>query len=378
MNDLQVIIDEFGSLDRYRECPPFWTSTPEAVQAALDRLPGAAVKTIGRSAGGREILAIEYGAFEPLDVTTDNLHSAIAAKVVPPDPTEIFPASFYGSRRRTKPAVVLQGGIHGGEITGTVGMINLAAVIETGRDLRGKEWPALAELARGTRLAMIPFLNIDGCARFPLSNPCGVPAELYERCNQGVARDGTHYRYPAVKNIFPVPPETTAFMGGYYNDAGANLQYDFHMPHRQPETVAWMEYYLHERPDGVVIAHGNAGSYLGPPDGYLPEGFQHEFSRLGGAVRRRLFLEGVENGRISWAGLVSMGKPLLMQGSAVYLVCGAMPMLTEFPVGSAIALFICDQMLDIVFFVYEEILFYAHMDGLWSYELWIKVKQRKG
>ncbi len=31
--------------------------------------------------------------------------------------------------------------VHGGEFEGIVGTVNLISVIETGKDLRGKEWP---------------------------------------------------------------------------------------------------------------------------------------------------------------------------------------------------------------------------------------------
>ena len=39
------------------------------------------------------------------------------------------------------------GSVHGGELEGIVGITNLIAVLETGRDLRGKEWPEITEAA---------------------------------------------------------------------------------------------------------------------------------------------------------------------------------------------------------------------------------------
>ena len=67
-------------------------------------------------------------------------------------------------------------------------------------------------------------------------------------CTHGLRLDGTPYRYPQDKAVQPIPPEKTAYMGAYYNDQGVNLQYDFCMPHRQPETIAWMDYYLSGAP----------------------------------------------------------------------------------------------------------------------------------
>lgn len=364
MNDLSVIVQEFGDLTPYRDCPPFWPATPEqGGQKVIDGLRAATVRVVGRSAGGREIVALEYGEKETTGATTANLASAMSALVGDPDITRIFPDAFYGTRRRRKPALCIQGGIHGGELTGTVAALNLCAVVETGRDLRGREWPRLAGLARATRLTIIPWLNMDGVARWPLPNGTAASAALQGRCTMGVARDGTRYQYPAMKSLFPIPPETTAFMGAYFNDAGVNLQYDFCMPDRQPETLAWMRYYLEERPDAVLISHGNAGTLFGPPEAFLPEAFQHAISRLGGAVRQRLVRDGVPIGRLSWVDLPAFGKPAMNQMNAVYHVCGALPLLCEFPSGCAPAPYTLDQMLDLGLQVLEETLLFGHTDG---------------
>ncbi len=374
MRNLSAITQEFGDLSRAQQRPDFWLDKPDVGLPFLKSLKTVQVHTIGRSAGGRDIVAVEFGEKKPVDATTDNLQSALAAELVPPDPTKIFPQAFYGETRRQCPVLALQGGIHGGELAGTVGMLNLCQVIETGQDARGKAWPALQELARAARLVMIPWLNPDGVDRWPIRNPCGVPNELLARCLMGVANDGTKYEYPGIKNRFPIPPDETAFMGCYFNDAGANLQYDFCTVQRQPETQAWMRYYLTERPDGVLVWHSNAGTMMGPPDFFIPEGFQHEYSRLAGAVQSRLWRDGYPVTRMSWAGLVGLGKPLLSQMSAVYHVCGAMPIMTELPAGGE-GPFKAEDLLDIALITIEETLIFAHKDGLRPYEYWEKVKK---
>jgi hypothetical protein len=378
MNDVSVIEAEFGDLSKWRQCPDFWVAKPDRGMPFLQALREAVIRIIGKSAGGRDIVAVEYGKKEALDATTNNLHSALAAKIVPPDPTQIFPPSFYGTMRRSRPVLAIQGGIHGGELSGTVASLNLCHVIEHGKDLRGKKWPQLRELARASRLVIIPWLNIDGVERWPLPNTSGVPDELYSRCTQGVATDGTRYSYPEVKAIFPIPPAATVFMGSYYNDAGVNLQYDFCEPRRQPETLAWMDYYLDEKPDGVLIWHCDSGSMMGCPGYYLPEGHQHEFSRIGGAVRSRLLREGHRISRLSWAALPNMGKPYITQMDAVYLSCGGLPIMCEMPAGASNKPFSLDEMLDIGLLTIEEVLSYAHSDGLRPYELWEKVRAGKG
>lgn len=122
-----------------------------------------------------------------METTTDNLCSALASVQAPPDPTAVFPPSFYGKTRRTRPVLAIQGGIHGGELTGTVAMLNLCKIVEEGADLRGKPWPRLQELARGVRLAMIPWLNPDGVDRWPFRDTSGIPSELTSRCQMGVS-----------------------------------------------------------------------------------------------------------------------------------------------------------------------------------------------
>jgi hypothetical protein len=145
---------------------------------------------------------------------------------------------------------------------------------------------------------------------------------------------------------------------------------------RQPETLAWMRYYLAERPDGVAAWHCNAGSLLGPPEYYLPPGLQIEISRVAGAIRSRLQREGFDNavaGRLSWQ-LPGGGKPIIDQTTGIYQVCGATPLLIEVPNGSLEAGISCDALLDMCLFIIEEILTYATEDGMRAYESWYKVR----
>jgi hypothetical protein len=375
LRDAACIEREFGDLSAFQRCPPFWVSVPANSTRFIEGLTQVARTVIGRTAGGREILALSYGIKEPVQTTTDNLSSALASKVAPCDPTDIYPTAFYGSRRRLRPVLVFQGGIHGGEITGTVASLNLCQIIETGCDLRGKPWPVIARLARESRIVVIPWLNTDAAVAWPLHRTTGASDDLYARCTHGIARSGKPYSYPKVKAIFPIPLDDTLYMGSYYNDAGVNLQYDFTSVDRQPETVAWMRCYLDERPDAVVIWHCNNGSMIGPPEYYLPEGIQHEVSRLGGAVRARLMRDDLRPGRLSWAGLPGLGKPYIEQMSAVYHVSGATPVMVEMPTGGHGNPYTEDELLDIGLITIEEVLRHAHDDGMRGYEWWSKVRK---
>lgn len=378
MNDLSVIEKEFGDLTEYRTIFDYWPARPENAQSLFASLKEAKIRNIGKSAGDRDIIAIEYGQRELVEWSSGNYMSAMAGNTVPPDPTAIFPKSFFGETRRKKPVIILQGAIHGSEITGTVASLNLCKIIETGKDLRGKEWPRLRALARETRICIIPWLNPDGTSRWFITNPEGkgrpVSTDLAMTFTHGVAKDGSKYLYPAHKHIFPIPPEKTAFMGCYFNDAGVNLQYDFTSPRRQPETVAWMDYYLDERPDAVLNFHCNAGSLICSTG--VTEGHLTEISRLAGALRSRLLKEKLlppKMGRLSWEGLDP--KPVLSQNEAIFYVCGATPILIELPIGMDIWPATCSEMLDIGLITIEESLEYAHHDGMRPYEFFEKVKK---
>jgi hypothetical protein len=370
----------FGNLAPWREAPSYWPAHPGQGIPFIRSLKEAVIQTIGCSAGGRDILAVEYGKKEPVNAPSGNLHSSLASGIAKPDPTDIFPKSFYGNERRQNPVVVLQGGIHGDEITGTAASLNLCHIIETGTDLRGRPWPELREMARNSRVCIIPWLNMDGALRSPVAHESGLDTSVAAAILAGVTKEGTPLQYPKFKTMFPIPPGDMAFMGTYFNDAGVNLQYDFCLPRRQPETIAWMDYYLGERPDGVVVWHGNAGTLIGPPGYYLPPGHQLEETRIAGAVHARLLREGYDHpvaGRTSWASLPGMGKPFIDQATAVYHVCGALPVMCELPTGCKDYFCSCEDMLTIGLLTLEEIFRYAHNEGLRPYEYWKKVRDKR-
>ena len=375
MNNLCEVEKLFGDLSRWAKAPDYWISTPDNAACFIKTLTKANIRIIGKSAGGRGIIAVEYGAKEPVEAAMDNLQSALAALGGQTRPTEIFPEVFFGKRRREKPVVVLQGALHGGEITGTAAALNLCNVIETGKDLRGKEWPILRELASQVRLLIIPWLNPDGTSRWPLAHCEGVPHDLYQCLTQGIMVDGTRLEYPQCKNICPVPVDKMAFLGSYYNDSGVNLQHDFCAVDRQPETSAWMRYYLDERPDGVIIMHCDHGSMLSSPAYYIPEGFKLATARLGACIHTRLKKAGFNIRRGSMGNVPNYGVPALDQYSAVYQACGALPALVEFPAGTDIRPFTCGQLLDIGLTTFEEILYFALHEGFRPYESWDEIKR---
>ncbi len=381
MNDISVIEKMFGDLTPYRDGPNFYMVQPDQYEAVADTaFTGAKVRTIGHSAGNRPIISLTYGPHEPLDNTMSNLQSALHSGVLggsknDRDEVRIFPPCFFGTRRREHPVLVLQGAIHGGELGGTAAGFNLCRIIETGKDLRGRAWPQLAELARATRIVFIPWLNPDGTARELVRNPAGAPAELIGQLLRGVAKDGSDMPYPDFKTRFPIDPASVAYMGTYFNDAGVNLQYDFCQVERQPETRAWMQCYLEEKPDAVLNYHTDAGSMLQDVGASLPQGYQAEAQRIGAVVQQRMAKEGFKTRRLSWTGKPDVA-PVLNQNDAIWHVCGALPLLCEMPAGFDYRPMTLDEIVDIGLIALEELLYYAHTDGLRPYEVWSKVRYR--
>ena len=57
------------------------------------------------------------------------------------------PAYYARKDATTKPVILLLGPVHGQEVEGIVGLVNLIHVAETGQDHRGRAWPRLAQLS---------------------------------------------------------------------------------------------------------------------------------------------------------------------------------------------------------------------------------------
>jgi len=142
-------------IDTYKSYP-FWRTRIEDIDAALDSAKLGQVHVMGTSAGGRTIRYITYG--EKVDYgRTANFSSACGAR----DP------KYYADREGKRPTIMIIGATHGQELEGVAGLVNLISVLETGKDLRGEEIPAITEAFKknNPRLVIVPLYNIDGRAR---------------------------------------------------------------------------------------------------------------------------------------------------------------------------------------------------------------------
>ena len=306
--------------------------------------------------------------------TSASLASAMASEATRLNPHNFFPSTFFGTKRRQRAVLVFQGAIHGCEFEGTVVGLNLLNVLETGRDLRGKPWPTLQREGSTLRTLVIPFASPDGREHAPVRHLINASPELTEWITNGTWKDGKPLKYPSHKAHWPLPTAQIGHIGGYFNDHGVNLEYDWIHPDPQPETVALKRFYLEERPDAVLLSHTNAGSWVETPPPTIPDAFQHQVQRLSGQVRGRLVREGFGFPRFSWIHEPEWSGPMLTQGAGVYHLCGALPFVVEFPCGSRPRPFTFEQILDAGLTVMEEIYSFANRDGFRPLEYWEKVK----
>lgn len=327
--------------------PPWWLTKPDEIRAFLESLDGVTVEEIGRTAGGRPLIAAAWGELETLpDRTSVNLGSALGGGSA---------AAFYGQGTRRRQSIVFVGAAHGTEMEGTVAALNFLNIIATGKDLRGREHASMAEAGRRHRFVLIPVFNVDGRERaLEHVHWINCNPDYHSMMTQGLTKDGEIMRWPTSKLVSPIPVDEMQFIGTYFNDAGINLVYDTPFGDDcQPETKALLSFCCRERPDVVILSHSNNGSLVEPPGNYLPAQVQARVAHLAAVVGMRC----------SRDGHAKRGIPLrpgyneyqYYQSDGIYHASGALPVVIEFPCGWQNLPDNCDDILDIGLSVLDEI-----------------------
>jgi hypothetical protein len=124
-------------LKERKDIPSFWLTTVDEVADFLkNNVRKGQLEIIGTSAGGRPIYAVTYG--NPRQgIGTTTFSGSIGFGNV----------RAYRGPDHEKTVYMGMSAVHGGELEGIAGTVNLISVIETGRDLRGREWPDIQRIA---------------------------------------------------------------------------------------------------------------------------------------------------------------------------------------------------------------------------------------
>lgn len=305
--------------------PSFWLSTVDEVTNFLEKhVSKGKIEVIGTSAGGRPIRAVFYGKPRQGKGTT-TFSGALGYGDV----------RAYRGPEHEKMVYMGMSAVHGGEFEGIVGTVNLIAVIETGKDLRGKEWPEITSLvAKLDRLILIPIVNPDGRARIPLRMEAyrGTDHTVPEYLNTGGKPDGTITGWPQVKKYIPADFKIPGFPGGYPNDAGVNIQHDDFFGKCQPETQALFNLTEREKPDLIINMHTGA-DYMLMHRPFVEPTLSAVFDSLFKYVHTTLALHGLQ--KTKDAKVESDPRRVNIESynlnTALNLHCGALSVVVESP-----------------------------------------------
>lgn len=265
------------------ETPIFWKGSLEDIEASMKMVQRGKAEVLCHSAGGRNIYLVEYGKRNYLHHYA-NYSSATGAG----DPKHYANKTEAGYM----PTVLLVGATHGGEFEGTVAILNLISLLETGKDFCGREKPEVLDEVENINLLLIPCLNVDGRARVPFESFLGKDYETFRYYSQGTWKDGTLCEWPDCKAKHPMK-EHAGFLGSYFNDDGVNLMHDkFFFPMAE-ETKALLQLCDERVPDITILLHG--GSNTRPcilQTNYVPEYMNHQIYDYSLQVKRAADAKG--------------------------------------------------------------------------------------
>ena len=222
----QVAIEE-GDPPNRTDIPDFFRSDLDAIENEVKNIKKGEVEIIAKSPGGLPVYAVYYGEKEKFH-SHANYNSAVAAR----------DRTYYAERDSSfKPVVFFLGPVHGQEVEGIAGLVNLIHIAETGKDYRGKEWASLRTKLDHCRIIIVPCGNPDGRKRCPYDSFVGLPTKIMTKYGQGTRKDGTLWGWPGAKALHPMIGDV-GILGAYFNDDGINMMHDDFFDPMADETKA--------------------------------------------------------------------------------------------------------------------------------------------
>lgn len=324
--------------------PEYWITSLDGVKEYLEKhVKKGTVSVAGNSAGGREILVYAYGEKENLPQTV-SFSSAFAARK---------PELYTRAPERKKLSLFIYGAIHGAEVEGTAGLLNLINLLEHGTDLRGRKNDALLKLAEQYRIVIVPLSQPDGRARFRRNSMVGQSLDVFQYYAHGVWKDGTPCKYPYHKEVMPLPVNEFEQLGAYFNDNGVNYQHDDFFGNIQPETQTLINLVHEERPDCILSCHScEADPGMSTPAATLTDNGLRMVQQIAASVMANQIKANLRPyHRVN----LQQGRAFILQ-DILYMASGGLPLLYEFPHGCVNIPFSHDEIIDLGLILFEEIM----------------------
>jgi len=352
---MSLPIEDHKPLDRVlpseTPTPPWWTSREDQIQHFLEtEIHAGTVREWSVSPGGRPVKLVEYGQPEPELRGQANFNSALGAG---------SPDAFFrrGAGARKRPVLLLMAGAHGAEVEGMIGCLSAIRIVESGRDLAGREQAQLAAKLARLRLLIVPLANSDGRARVPYDGWVGLTAEEMHRVGQGTRRDGSLYGWPGCKAVHPMRGDI-GFLGSYFDDAGVNMMHDEWSAPMSNTTKAVLETIRREAPDIFINLHSHEAPPSVLPVAYVPTAIKHDLAEFAGALYTRFDDAGLAHGAVPPVrqdGPRGTTPPALNLTSMAWHAGAALSMTFESPHGfrDADVAFDYDQILQIHHILFE-------------------------
>jgi hypothetical protein len=331
-----------------RRLADFWIGDVTGLTSRFEHLERGKLTILSTTSGGRPIHLVTYGDREPV-AHKANFNSAIGGQ---------DPAAYMDKAARKKPVILFIGPVHGHEVEGLTGLVNLVQIMETGKDLRGKTQEKLRQLGDQCRLLIIPAGNPDGTARFEPRALHGMGDDDVRFWGQGTWTDDTLCDWPQCKRQHPMVGDNVRFLGCYFNDAGINPMHDEFFAPMGPESAAFLKIAREEGPDLVVSLHSHESKPAVLRPAYVPTEIQQDIRSLAKECYALLSERQLPFGGL-WDVRPEGGKnpESFNLSSALYHVSGAGSFTFECPHGIRgncdVTL---DQILDIQLSLYEAML----------------------
>jgi hypothetical protein len=336
-----------------RPLPEFWIGDVADLPARWEKLTVGKAQCIAESPGARPLHLVTYGEREAVDHKA-NFNSAVGGREL---------SAYMDKSARKKPVIYFVGPVHGHEVEGLTGLVNLIEVMETGRDLRGKDHSELRQLGEQCRLLILPNGNPDGTARFEPRACHGLPMDQFQFWGMGTWADDTIAVWPKSKRQHPRVGREIGWMGCYFNDSGINPMHDEFFAPMGPEAPAILRTAIDEGPDLAVSLHSHGSKPAALRPAYVPLEIQAEVRRLAERLNAVLSERDLPHGGLFDPKPESGDPPKPFNlVSALYHASGATSFTFECPHGIAdekMCQVSFDEILDIQLALYEAMIRHA-------------------